>query len=209
MTEPIEAQNDHGDGQSASRLVTLPNILSLSRLVLLPIILVFLFRREGLAAVGVMAVSWLTDAFDGIAARRLHLVSNLGRALDHIVDKIWIATVLVVLVWLRGLPLYIAGAVILRDILILAGSVAIMRSRGTFVSSDIVGKITGFAFALLIVYYTLDLPALAQYRSPANIVVAVLIAVSFVNYTYVFLRRMTRLRLPGEETAAENGERPR
>lgn len=200
---------DHADAQSASRLVTLPNILSLSRLVLLPIVLVFLFRRQGLAAVGVMAVSWLTDAFDGIAARRLHLVSNLGRALDHIVDKIWIATVLVVLVWLRGLPLYIAGAVILRDILILAGSVAIMRSRGTFLSSDLVGKITGFAFALLIVYYTLDLPALAHYRSPANIVVAVLIAVSFANYCYVFLRRMTRLRLPGEDVAADNGERPR
>jgi cardiolipin synthase len=208
VTDEVQP-NHRNDPHGARRLVTLPNILSLSRLVLLPVVLLFMFRHQGVAAVVVMGVCWLTDALDGVAARRLHLVSNLGRALDHVVDKIWIGTVLVVLVWLHGLPLYIAGAVILRDVLILAGSVAIMSSRGTFVSSDMVGKVTGFAFALMIVYYTLDVPALAPYRTVVNIVVAVLIAVSFVNYSYSFLRRMTRLRLPGEEHSAENGGRPR
>ena len=146
-----------------------------------------------------MVVSWITDGLDGYLARKLNQVSNLGRVLDHLVDKIWIATVLVVLVSLRGLPVYIAAAVILRDLLILAGSLVIMRTRGSFVSSDVLGKITGAAFALMIVYYTLDLPVLAGYRTLVNITVTVLIVVSFLNYLTVFLRWMGKFRLPSDQ----------
>jgi cardiolipin synthase len=185
----------------ASKLVTVPNILSLSRLMLLPVVLLLLFRRQGVAAVVVMAVSWTTDALDGYLARRLGQVSNLGRVLDHLVDKIWVGTVLVCLVYLSDLPLLIAGAVILRDLLILTGSIVIMKSKGSFVSSDVVGKIAGCAFALMILFYTLRLPALLRYRTAVDYSVGVLVVVSFVNYTFMFLRKMARFRLPGEETA--------
>lgn len=194
-------ENPTRNGQSwPARIATVPNILSLSRLVLLPVILYFLFRHQGLAALTVMAISWFTDGLDGYLARRFDQVSDLGRVLDHVVDKVWVGTVLVTLTFTRGLPLAIAAAVILRDILILLGSSVIMRVRGHFVSSDVLGKITGFAFAVLMVFYTLSPPALEGYRLVIDYSVGALIVASFVNYFTVFLRKMGRFRLPDEET---------
>jgi|WetSurMetagenome_2_1015567.scaffolds.fasta_scaffold78182_2 cardiolipin synthase (CMP-forming) len=183
----------------ASRIITLPNILSVSRLVLLPVVLLLIMKRQGGAAAALMLVSWLTDALDGWFARRLRQVSNLGRVLDHLVDKVWVGSVLVTLVFTSDLPLLVAAAVIIRDILILAGSSVIMKAKGSFVSSDVVGKMTGCAFALMILFYTLQLPALMPYRAIVDYTVLVLIAVSGINYVAVFLRRMSRFRLPGEE----------
>ncbi len=195
LIEPNRAQQT-----GAARLITIPNILSLSRIILLPIVLLFLLQRQGTVAVVVMGLSWTTDALDGWLARRLGQVSNLGRVLDHLVDKVWVGTVLVCLVSVRDLPIIIAGAAILRDLLILAGSIVIMKAKGSFVSSDVLGKITGCAFALMIVYYTLELPALLRYKALVDYSVGLLIVVSFVNYVTVFLRKMARFRLPGEET---------
>ena len=194
---PEHNKNGHS---TAARIVTVPNILSVARIILLPIVLLLLFKRQNAAAVAVMAVSWTTDALDGYFARKLNQVSNLGRVLDHLVDKVWVGSVLVTLVFIRNLPLFLAAAVILRDLLILAGSGVIMKLRGLFVQSDVVGKITGFAFALMIVFYTLEVPALIKYKSAVDSIVTVLVVVSFLNYLSVFLRRMVRFRLPGEES---------
>ena len=194
------AEQPRNNHSTAARIVTVPNILSVSRIILLPVVLLLLFKRQNAAAVAVMLVSWSTDALDGYLARKLGQVSNLGRVLDHLVDKVWVGSVLVALVFIRDLPLFLAAAVILRDLLILAGSGIIIKARGSFVSSDVVGKITGFAFALMIIFYTLEVPALMKHKSAVDFIVTVLVVVSFLNYLAVFLRRMARFRLPGEES---------
>lgn len=158
-----------------------------------------------------MLFSWSTDALDGHLARRLNQVSNTGRVLDHLVDKIWVALVLLTLVFISDLPLYIVGAVVLRDILILAGSAFLLKVRGALVSSDVVGKLTGCAFALLILFYTLTLdpgkgflsrvaPVIYRSKPFADWTVLVLIVVSFINYLVIFLRIMVKFRLPGEQS---------
>jgi cardiolipin synthase len=206
MTDLLSATTEHPpehnkNGHStAARIVTVPNVLSVSRIILLPIVLLLLFKRQNVAAVAVMIVSWTTDALDGYLARKLNQVSNLGRVLDHLVDKVWVGSVLVTLVFLRNLPFYLAAAVILRDLLILAGSGVIMKAKGLFVQSDVVGKITGCAFALMMVFYTLEVPTLMKFKSAVDSIVTVLVVVSFLNYFSVFLRRMARFRLPGEES---------
>ncbi len=194
---PETNRNGH---TTAARIVTVPNILSVSRIVLLPVVLLLLFKRENVAAVAVMLVSWSTDALDGYLARKLGQVSNLGRVLDHLVDKVWVGSVLVTLVFVRNLPFFLAAAVILRDLLILAGSGVIMKTKGSFVSSDVVGKITGCAFALMIIFYTLEVPGLMKYKSAVDSIVTVLVVVSFLNYVTVFLRRVAKFRLPGEDS---------
>ena len=205
MTEPNSragspAEQPRNNHATTARIVTIPNILSVSRIILLPIVLLLLFKHQNAAAVVVMLVSWITDALDGFLARKLNQVSNLGRVLDHLVDKVWVSSVLVTLVFIRNLPLLIAGAVILRDIVILVGSGVIMKVRGSFVQSDVVGKITGCAFALMILFYTLELPSLMRFKATVDYTVAILIAVSSLNYVTVYLRLMLRFRLPGEES---------
>ncbi len=207
VREPALSQEK--GGLNSARILTIPNILSVSRLIFLPLVLFFLFRHQSVAAIVVMIISWSTDALDGFLARRLNQVSDTGRVLDHLVDKIWVAAVLVTLVFISDLPLYLAGAVIARDILILAGSAIVMKVRGSLISSDVVGKITGCAFALLILFYTLYadtgnsavgqiLPYLPRLKPFADYTVLVLIVVSFLNYLVLFLRIMVRFHLPGE-----------
>lgn len=181
-----------------ARLLTLPNLLSVSRLLLLPPVLLLLIRGHSGAALALMSLCWLTDALDGYIARHTNRVTDLGKALDHIVDKIWVSSVLGILVSLRNLPIGLVIAVITRDLLILAGSTVLLKRRGTLPSSDIVGKITGFAFALLIVFYTLNLQVLLRYKTYVDFTVSILIAVSFLNYLGAYLRQMTKFRLPGD-----------
>lgn len=206
MNGEVEKNSD----KDRVRILTVPNLLSISRLVMLPLVLFFLLRQEAVAAMTVMFISWFTDTLDGYLARRLKQVTNIGRALDHLVDKIWVGSVLITLVFISALPLVIAGAVLVRDLLILAGSAVVMKVKGSFVSSDVVGKITGCAVALLILFYTLSSDAGNSLLSPflsrldslktfADYTVLVLIVVSFINYLVIFLRIMVNFRLPGEE----------
>ncbi|MEO0073637.1 MAG: CDP-alcohol phosphatidyltransferase family protein [candidate division WOR-3 bacterium] len=189
-----------GSNNGLARLLTLPNLLSASRLLLLPPVLLLLIRGHSVAALSLMCLCWITDALDGYVARHTNRVTELGKALDHIVDKIWVGSVLGVLVSLRNLPIGLVIAVITRDLLIIAGSTVLLKRRGTLPSSDVVGKITGFAFALLILFYTLSIPALLRYKAYVDFAVIILIAVSFLNYLATYLRKMTRICLPGDSS---------
>ena len=77
--------------------LTVPNLLSLIRIILIPVFGVLFYHDHVLAAVIVLAVSGLTDLFDGKIARRFNLVSELGKVLDPISDKLTQMTIAVVL----------------------------------------------------------------------------------------------------------------
>lgn len=172
------------------RVLTLPNFLSLSRLFLLPLILFFLATKKDIAGLVLMLISWLTDALDGYIARRTNQVTNLGKILDHLVDKIWVGVILVTLVIVKDLPIWIAGIVIVRDLLIVIGASLIIQKKNQIFSSDIIGKITGFFFAVLMVSYLLNFSHSNVIRNTFLIAVTVLVFSSFVNYLYRFIRAL-------------------
>jgi cardiolipin synthase len=177
-----------------TKALTVPNVLSISRLLLLPAILLLLQSRQTIPALTLMCISWLTDALDGHLARRLNQVTTLGKILDHFVDKIWVGTILVMLVAVRSLPVYIAAAVIGRDLLIVIGSLLILDTRRQIVSSNLVGKATGCSFALLMLLYVVD-NGYRWLHLPKQIMVWIvtgLIAISFANYVVVYIRWMRR-----------------
>lgn len=72
-------------------LLTIPNLLSLFRLALIPVYMTIYLRAETLAdhalAAGILAVSCLTDAIDGQIARHFNMISHVGKVLDPIADK--------------------------------------------------------------------------------------------------------------------------
>lgn len=176
------------------KVLTLPNFLSISRLFLLPLILLTLATKQSVTALILMVLSWISDALDGYLARKMNLVSNLGKLLDHLVDKIWVGTILVTLVLVKGLPVYIAAAVIIRDLLIVFGSSFIANSQKNIVSSNFMGKIAGFLFALIIVVYTLDIKKLEFIKNYLLIAVLIAIILSSINYSYIFIRTMRKTR---------------
>ena len=194
-TDDRERRNRHLE---VSRIVSIPNLLSVSRLLLLPVILLLLQARLNGPALTLMVFSWLSDALDGYLARRLHQVTSLGKILDHTVDKIWVGTVLVMLVATRGLPVYIAAAVIARDLIIVAGSFLILDLRRHVVSSNVVGKITGISFSVLMLLYVVDdgYPWLRTPKLIAVWTVSALIVISLAVYG-IFYVRMMRTRTTG------------
>lgn len=180
------------------KVITLPNFLSISRLFLLPLILLALATNQSITALILMVISWISDALDGYLARKLSLVSNIGKLLDHLVDKIWVGTILVTLVLVRGLPIYVASAVIIRDLLIVIGGSVIANSQKNIISSNFMGKIAGFLFAVLMVLYTLDLENFEQIKHYLVIAVLVSVVLSFINYLYVFIKTIKQPKLSSD-----------
>ena len=76
---------------------TIPNLLSFIRILLIPVFAVLFAKDELIWAVIVLALSGLSDFFDGKIARRFHQVSELGKILDPIADKLTQATIAVML----------------------------------------------------------------------------------------------------------------
>jgi CDP-diacylglycerol--glycerol-3-phosphate 3-phosphatidyltransferase len=168
-------------------ILTIPNLLSISRLLLLPLILLFLAKKLYLSSLVFIAISWVTDAFDGYLARKLNCVSDLGKILDHLVDKIWVGSILVALVMTRNLDFTIVLAIIIRDLLITAGFIFLMKKRNIVSKSSVLGKITGLFFALLIITALLN-------RKKELLIITYLtwlfLFLSFFDYFIYFLKNL-------------------
>lgn len=87
------------EGMANKRIFTIPNLLSVFRLVLIPVFVwTYCVREAYLVTAGILLLSGLTDIADGFIARRFHMVSDLGKALDPIADKLTQAAMLFCLV---------------------------------------------------------------------------------------------------------------
>ena len=122
------------------RIVTVPNVLSVVRLGSVPVF-VWLFvtdRRDG--AVILYALGASTDFFDGWIARRYDQVSELGKLLDPLADRVFIAALVVALVATDVLEWWLAAAILGRDILILSLYPVVQRAVLTKIRVNFVGK---------------------------------------------------------------------
>ena len=105
--------------QVSSRVLTVPNLLSFFRLVMVPVFLYLIVTGHDLAALIVLAVSSATDFFDGAIARRFGQISRLGQLLDPAADRLFIFAALIGLAGRGILPWWIVAVVIGRDALLL------------------------------------------------------------------------------------------
>ncbi|MDO8672848.1 MAG: CDP-diacylglycerol--glycerol-3-phosphate 3-phosphatidyltransferase [Dehalococcoidia bacterium] len=101
--------------------MTIPNLISASRIVLTPVIMaLLLWRQPGgiFAAAVLLVVGGIGDSFDGYLARRFKQVSNFGVFLDLTADKIFVSAVLITLVQLQMLPAWVAAIIVSREFVI-------------------------------------------------------------------------------------------
>lgn len=111
------------------QLRTVPNLLSLLRLALVPVFLVLILNGLNWQAVVVLAVASLTDYLDGYFARKLNQTTRLGQLLDPAADRLYIFATLIGLSVMGYVPTWLAVVVISRDLLLLF-SYPILASRG-------------------------------------------------------------------------------
>jgi cardiolipin synthase len=109
---------------------SLPNLITLARLGLVPLMAWYAARGVYVAALPIFLLAALSDFADGYIARKFKVVSRLGAALDPIADKLNMFVATLLLAWQSLLPIWLAAAIIGRDVVIVAGVLAYRRFRG-------------------------------------------------------------------------------
>ena len=116
-------------GVGSDRVLTVPNVLSALRLASVPVFIwLFATDRENAAVILYGAGAW-TDFFDGYIARRLGQVTELGKLLDPLADRVFIIALAVALVIRDVLPMWLFLTIVARDVLILI-AFPLLEKRG-------------------------------------------------------------------------------
>ncbi len=173
----------------------LPNILTVFRLVLTPVIVWLIVSDQLAEAFAGCLIAGVTDAADGFLARRFNWQTQLGSFLDPIADKFLLVSLYVTLGVLGHLPAWLAITVVSRDILIV-GAVLLswlmgvpMQMRPLFLSK--VNTAAQVAFALLVLAELAFAPSLGAWLAYGAWIVGALTVVTASHYVILWLRHMS------------------
>ncbi|PZR52829.1 CDP-alcohol phosphatidyltransferase family protein [Xylanimonas oleitrophica] len=137
-----------------SEVWTVPNLISMLRLALVPVFAVLIVSGHDVWALVVLAVSGFTDWLDGVLARRLDQVSRLGQLLDPAADRLFIFVTLVGLAWRGVVPLWVLAVIVARDVMLACLVPLLARYGYGPLQVNLVGKAGTFsllyAFPLLL-----------------------------------------------------------
>lgn len=148
-------EQSHGNSPSGTRW-NVSNLLSLSRMLLVvPTAFAVWYDAKALA-VALFVLAAVTDYLDGFFARRLNQISDLGKVLDPLADKVYVAVVVVQLLVMGILPFWFVAVVLARDLLILAGGLYVEKATGIVLPSNWVGKWAVGALSLTVLLMYLD-----------------------------------------------------
>lgn len=103
----------------SSKVLTVPNILSFLRLLLVPVFLTLIINGEDALALLVLVISSVTDFLDGLIARRFKQISRLGQLLDPAADRLFIFAALVGLAIRGVIPWWFFAAIVARELMLL------------------------------------------------------------------------------------------
>ena len=163
------------------RFWTLSNTVSLLRAVLaLPAVwLIALGPDYVWEAFGVVVVMIISDWIDGYLARRWGEISQWGKILDPLADKVAIGAITLAMVVFKNLPAWLVAGVLMRDVVIFFAGMYLVRRHDVLLTSNFWGKATTLVMSWLLLAYLWD----ADELKPALIgVSAALLAVSLVSY---------------------------
>ncbi|MFB3925286.1 MAG: CDP-alcohol phosphatidyltransferase family protein [Syntrophales bacterium] len=145
--------------------MNIPNLLTLLRIILVPVMVICLIQGLLLRALIVFVIASITDGLDGFLARILKQKSILGAYLDPLADKALIASSFITLSIIDTIPGWLTVIVISRDFVILIGiCVLVIMSIPFEVHPAFISKITT-AFQLVTIFFSLMCMALPEYFS--------------------------------------------
>ena len=154
--EEIKPQNtkEENTGSVQSRILTIPNLLSFFRLCLIPVFMwLYCVEKNYLWTGIILILSGLTDTVDGIIARKFNMISDLGKVLDPIADKLTQAAMLFCL--LTRFPLMIAplALMVVKEFFMGVTGLLVIRKTGEVFGADWHGKVnTWLLYAMMILH---------------------------------------------------------
>jgi cardiolipin synthase len=138
---------------ASSAILTVPNVLSFSRIALIPLFCWLAANEETrLWGIALFAIVVSTDWVDGYVARRTGQVSELGRILDPVADRLAIAAGLLTFAFSDIFPFWAALLILFRDIVLLLGAGALLWGRNIRVDVRWIGKIATFSLMVAITW---------------------------------------------------------
>lgn len=182
MTLPPSAQAERDNW------VTLPNAITLLRLLAVPVFLWLHLSGRATAALWLFVAAMVSDVVDGTLARLLHQHSRVGEVLDPIADKLMVLSAMACLAADRQLPRWLLAMVLFRDALLAVGSVGVWRRRiDAEVHPTRIGKYATFALVCLVVVSLVaraqpDNAVLTAYTVVTGFVAAQCVVVSTAQY---------------------------
>jgi CDP-diacylglycerol--glycerol-3-phosphate 3-phosphatidyltransferase len=124
-------------------------------LLVVPVIFALKNHHQGFL-VFLIFIGLISDALDGFFARKLNQITELGKVLDPLADKINIGAVVLVLIFEYNFPFWLAIAIIVRDIIIVIGSVILSKHIQAIPPSNFLGKIAVNVIALDLIGYIFE-----------------------------------------------------
>ena len=182
------------------------NILSLSRLLLTPLIFYSVWQSHlvGISTFGGLAI--LSDALDGFLARRLNQCSGLGKILDPIADKMIIGAVLFALVLSKSaFPRWAFHTIVIRDLLILLGNGIVLYRVRIITRANWWGKCSTFFLSAAMILYVLDLQKVLDLRDETLFYVLCVGLLFMTISSWTYSQRLVRLlqtRVPPHQQTA-------
>lgn len=167
--------------------MNLPNKLTLLRVVLIPVFVVLLLLEGGqnstlrIAALIVFCIASFTDFLDGQIARRNHLVTNFGKFMDPLADKLLVCSALICMIELGQLPSWYVITVIAREFII-SGFRLVAADNGIVIAASWWGKFKTTFQMLTVILLILNIPALHTVTLIIAGIAFVLTLVSLLDY---------------------------
>mgnify|MGYP003291271145 CR=1 FL=1 len=193
-------------------IFTVPNILCYFRIALIAPMLYFFFKARTMdyaeeytiSAAVCLVLSGLSDFFDGILARKLNQITELGKMLDPVADKLTLFAVGICVVFIEPAVIPVISLLIIKDLLMLIGASYMLKNHVKPCASKWYGKVGTFLFYIsvgLIVLFDLILGMGDQFRIYAIVLLtltAVMMTYSLIRY-FMFFRSIMNAEKANKE----------
>ncbi len=172
--------------------MNIPNLLSLLRLLLIPVFTYEFIVCDDFFTAGILlVVSGITDCCDGYIARKFNMITNLGKILDPLADKLTQVMVVFCLA-IKDYPFmwYLFAFLIVKDLALLIGGIALYKKKDGMVSSNWFGKTATIIFYVTVIFVTIFNQYMNEY---IKIVVVAVITIACVGallgYIFTFFTK--------------------
>lgn len=165
--------------------MNLPNKLTVLRIIMIPFFIYFLMYNQGEdslyrgLALAVFIIAALTDTLDGIIARKYKLITNFGKFMDPLADKLLVCSALICLIQLERIDALIVTVIIAREFII-SGFRLVASDAGVVIAASIWGKVKTVSQMLCICLLILNLDRL---KALTDIMVWIMLALTVISLT--------------------------
>lgn len=178
------SQFPYGKGMKEENDMNLPNKLTCLRMVMIPFFVLFMYLPQNWAryvALIIFIAASLTDTADGYIARKYNLITDFGKFMDPLADKLLVCSALILFVGTGEIPAFVVVIIIAREFII-SGFRLVASDNGIVIAASWWGKSKTISQMIMIILLIADIPALSVLNTVLIWVALILTVVSLIDY---------------------------